>query len=171
MKDVIIIGGGLAGLINAIQLAEAGLSVLVIEKKSYPFHRVCGEYISNEVVPFLRSIRAYPEALSPVPIREFQLTSASGRSSTMPLDLGGFGVSRYALDHFLYHRAQQAGATFLLDTQVQDVSFRQDTFTIALPQHEQQQARLVIGAYGKRSRLEQKARTDASSNVVRPISA
>ena len=154
MKDIIIIGGGLAGLINAIQLAEAGLSVLVIEKKSYPFHRVCGEYISNEVVPFLQSIRAYPEALCPVTIREFQLTSASGRSSTMPLDLGGFGVSRYALDHFLYHRARQAGAAFRLDTQVQDVAFQQDTFTVMLPHQEQQQARLVIGAYGKRSRLD-----------------
>ena len=154
MKDVIIIGGGLAGLISAIQLAEAGLSVLVVEKNSYPFHRVCGEYISNEVVPFLQSIQAYPAALHPVAIRELQLTSASGRSSTIPLDLGGFGVSRYALDQFLYHRAQQAGATFRLKTQVQDVAFQQDRFTVTLPHHEQLQARLVIGAYGKRSRLD-----------------
>lgn len=33
MNDIIIIGGGIAGLINAIQLADAGLDVLVIEKK------------------------------------------------------------------------------------------------------------------------------------------
>ena len=123
MKDIIIIGGGLAGLISAIQLAEAGLSVLVIEKKTYPFHRVCGEYISNEVVPFLRSIDAYPEALQPKSIQRLLLTSASGRSETMPLDLGGFGVSRYALDDFLYQRAQRAGAEFLLETSVQGRHF------------------------------------------------
>ena len=154
MKDVIIVGGGLAGLINAIQLAEVGLSVLVIEKKSYPFHRVCGEYISNEVVPFLQSIGAYPDSLNPVPVRTFQLTSAGGRSSTMPLDLGGFGISRYALDHFLYQRAQRAGAAFRLATQVQDISFQNNEFTVTLPHQESLAARLVIGAYGKRSRLD-----------------
>ena len=146
----------MAGLVNAIQLAEAGLSVLVIEKKAYPFHRVCGEYISNETVPFLKSIGAYPATLNPVPLRTFQLTSVSGRSSIMPLDLGGFGISRYAFDHFLYQRAQQAGAAFRLETQVQDISFRGDKFVVTLPRQEQQEARLVIGAYGKRSRLDKK---------------
>jgi flavin-dependent dehydrogenase len=154
LQDIIIIGGGLAGLVSAIQLAEAGLSVLVIEKKTYPFHRVCGEYISNEVVPFLRSIEAYPEALQPAAIRRLLLTSASGRSQEMPLDLGGFGVSRYALDDFLYHRAQRAGATFLLETQVQEVRFQDDHLVVTLPQNRQQTARLVVGAYGKRARLD-----------------
>ncbi|MGB3776722.1 MAG: NAD(P)/FAD-dependent oxidoreductase [Tunicatimonas sp.] len=154
MRDIIIIGGGLAGLISAIQLAEAGLSVLLIEKKAYPFHRVCGEYISNEVVPFLRSIDAYPESLQPAHIQQLLLTSASGRSETMPLDLGGFGVSRYALDEFLYQRAKRAGAEFLLETQVQGVSFQNEHFTVTLPQNQQHTARLVVGAYGKRSRLD-----------------
>lgn len=54
MKDVIIIGGGLAGLVNAICMARAGLDVLLVEKRHYPYHKVCGEYISNEVVPFLQ---------------------------------------------------------------------------------------------------------------------
>ena len=154
MKDVIIVGGGLAGLISALQLAKAGLAVLVIEKKTYPFHKVCGEYISNEVVPFLRSIDAYPEHLQPVPITRFLLTSTTGRVGTMPLDLGGFGISRYALDHFLYERAQQAGAQFLLSTSVQSIDFQEDTFTVTLPQGEQQEAKLVIGAYGKRAKLD-----------------
>ncbi len=154
VRDIIIIGGGLAGLVSAIQLAEAGLSVLVIEKKVYPFHRVCGEYISNEVVPFLRSIDAYPASLQPTSIRQLLLTSASGRSQTMPLDLGGFGVSRYALDDFLYRRAKRAGAEFLLETPVQGVDFQEDWFTVTLSQNRQHNARLVVGAYGKRSRLD-----------------
>ncbi|HEX8022508.1 FAD-dependent oxidoreductase, partial [Mucilaginibacter sp.] len=56
MSDVIVIGGGLAGLFNAILLNRAGLKVTVVEKKTYPMHRVCGEYISNEVIPFLSSL-------------------------------------------------------------------------------------------------------------------
>jgi flavin-dependent dehydrogenase len=54
LKRVIIVGGGISGLITAIQLAHADIPSLLIEKKTYPFHRVCGEYISNETVPFLR---------------------------------------------------------------------------------------------------------------------
>lgn len=154
MKDIIIIGGGLAGLINAIRLAKAGLDVLLLEKKAYPFHRVCGEYISNEVVPFLESINAFPYELEPSSIREFTLTACSGASASMPLDLGGFGVSRYALDHFLYQRAQQAGAEIRQQTAVQSVDFAEDHFQVTLPQNEVVEAKLVIGAYGKRARLD-----------------
>ena len=53
--DAIIIGGGLAGLSLAIQLAQLKRSVLLLEKNKYPFHRVCGEYISMESWDFLES--------------------------------------------------------------------------------------------------------------------
>ena len=69
MRDIVIIGGGLAGLVNSIQLASAGLNVLLIEKRNYPFHRVCGEYISNEALPYLKSIGADPESLNPAKIK------------------------------------------------------------------------------------------------------
>lgn len=154
MKDVIIIGGGLAGLVNAIQLAQAGLDVLLIERKHYPLHKVCGEYISNEVVPFLKSIDAYPEEHQPAAIRRFMFTTCAGQRAEMPLDLGGFGISRYTLDHFLYQKALHAGASFRLNTTVQDVSFAENTFSVQISPAEQLYARLVIGAYGKRSRLD-----------------
>ena len=51
--QVIIIGGGLAGLVNAIHLGKKGINVLLIEKNEYPKHKVCGEYISKEVLPYL----------------------------------------------------------------------------------------------------------------------
>ncbi|HEX2607665.1 MAG TPA: FAD-dependent oxidoreductase, partial [Flavisolibacter sp.] len=54
--DVAIVGGGLAGLSCAIQLQRAGHSVIVLEKENYPFHKVCGEYISLESWPFLESL-------------------------------------------------------------------------------------------------------------------
>ncbi|WP_322929927.1 FAD-dependent oxidoreductase [Arenibacter sp. GZD-96] len=42
--DVILIGGGLAGLTASIHLRKNGLRVLVIEQRHYPHHKVCGEY-------------------------------------------------------------------------------------------------------------------------------
>ena len=53
---IIVIGGGLAGLTSAILLAKANFDITLIERKQYPFHRVCGEYISNEVLPFLKTV-------------------------------------------------------------------------------------------------------------------
>ena len=154
MKDVIIIGGGLAGLVNAVMLSRAGLQVTLIEKKDYPHHKVCGEYISDEVVPFLQHHNLYPATLEPASISRFMLTSVSGKSSYMPLDLGAFGISRYALDHFFYQKAKEAGAEVLTNTAVRDVEFYDDHFQLTLSTHEVLSSRLSVGAYGKRSRLD-----------------
>ena len=54
--DVAVIGGGLAGLATAIQLADRGKQVILFEKRQYPFHRVCGEYISMESWDFLNRL-------------------------------------------------------------------------------------------------------------------
>ena len=54
--DIAIAGGGLAGLSLAIQSAYAGFNVLLLEKEEYPFHKVCGEYISFESWDFLESL-------------------------------------------------------------------------------------------------------------------
>lgn len=58
--NVIIVGGGLAGLASATHLSKKGLSVLLIEKHEYPKHKVCGEYISNEVLPYLNALDFNP---------------------------------------------------------------------------------------------------------------
>ena len=68
--DIIIIGGGLAGLISAIHLSKAGLSVTLIEKNEYPKHKVCGEYISNEVLAYLQYLDADPMITGAKKIRE-----------------------------------------------------------------------------------------------------
>jgi len=153
LKRVIIIGGGLAGLISAIQLARAGIFCRVIEKREYPFHRVCGEYISNEVTPFLKSTGLYPEEFNPPLISNFQLSSVNGKSEVMPLDLGGFGISRYSFDHFLFEKAKVLGVEFILNDEVEAVHFRDDFFEIKTLRLEVE-ADIVIGAFGKRSKID-----------------
>ena len=51
--DIAIVGGGLAGLSLSILLARKGFRICLFEKESYPFHKVCGEYISMESWDFL----------------------------------------------------------------------------------------------------------------------
>ena len=155
MTDIAIVGGGLAGLINAILLARNGFSVVLFEKKSYPFHRVCGEYISNEVGPFLKQNDLYPDHLAIAQINKFLLTSTKGKRSDLNLDLGGFGVSRYELDHFLYQKAIKAGVDCRINTSVDAVEFEGNHFNVNLVS-ETIQSKLVIGAFGKRSKLDKK---------------
>jgi hypothetical protein len=82
-----------------------------IRKKHYPFHRVCGEYISNETKNYLTKIGLNLERLDIQKISKFQFTAPSGKSLHYPLDLGGFGLSRYTLDNELYKIALKCGYT------------------------------------------------------------
>jgi len=155
MTDVIIVGGGLAGLFNAILLNRAGLCVTVIERKSYPFHRVCGEYISNEVIPFLSGLDIDLNDLNVARINRLRVTAVSGTVLSKKLDLGGFGLSRYTFDHYLYKKALSEGVDFLLNTKVEDIEFKDEQFEVTIP-GKVLTAPLVIGSFGKRSNLDQK---------------
>jgi flavin-dependent dehydrogenase len=152
--DVIIIGGGLGGLTAALDLVGRGHSVTVVERKRYPFHKVCGEYVSNEVLPYLRRLGVDPAPLAPAAITQFLLSSPAGRTLTAPLDLGGFGVSRYTLDYFLYQQAQVRGVEFQQGATVTDVTFAADRHHVVLADGRTLQARVVLGAYGKRANLD-----------------
>jgi len=151
--DVLIIGGGLAGLAAAIHLSKKGLSVVVIEKSQYPRHKVCGEYISNEVLPYLDWLDVDISKLNPTSISRFEFSNATGRSVTTDLPLGGFGVSRYALDNFLYHKAVDNGCVFVEDV-VNYVFFQYDVFTVKT-KNETFTSKVVLGAFGKRSNIDQ----------------
>ncbi len=120
MRNAVVIGGGLSGLITAIQLVRNGIQCVLIEKKSYPLHRVCGEYVSNEAVPFLKLHGLYPDEFSPPQIKSLLLSSISGRKAVIPLDVGGFGISRFTFDAYLFQKAGAAGVECMLNTEVQN---------------------------------------------------
>lgn len=149
--DVIIIGGGLAGLTSAIHLASKGYNLLVLERYPYPHHKVCGEYVSNEVVPYLESLGvALPDTVA---IDTLQLSTKHGKLLQTKLPLGGFGISRYAFDNALYRRALCLGVSVKFET-VKNVTFLDDSFTIDTENENRYLAKVTIGAYGKRSGLD-----------------
>ena len=153
MKQVAVIGGGLGGLIAAIRLARAGVPVILFEKRTYPFHRVCGEYISSETIPFLKQSGLFPDVFNVPFISRFQLSAVNGKSFVLPLDLGGFGISRYAFDHFLSQQARAIGIQLIENCEVNQVEFTKNRFVIKANANTYE-ADIVLGAYGKRSRLD-----------------
>jgi flavin-dependent dehydrogenase len=153
--DVVIIGGGLAGLSAAIHLRKHDFQVLLVEKNEYPKHKVCGEYISNEVLPYLNYLSVDVFALGAKNITKFELSSSENKLVTSDLSLGGFGISRYALDEALFLKAKSIGVNVMQDAVV-DVQFSDDKFIVTTKSNAALTSKIVIGAYGKRTSLDVK---------------
>ena len=153
--DVIIIGGGLAGLTNAIHLSKFKHRVLLIEKNSYPKHKVCGEYISNEVLPYLNSLGIDPIKEGAKIISKVQVSTTNNNLINGDLPLGGFGMSRYFLDSLLLKKAQSNGAK-VLKSSVNSIVFNKGVFTVETKDSKYFQSKVTIGAFGKRSELDLK---------------
>lgn len=155
-RGVLVIGGGLSGLISAALLAKSGHEVTLFEKKQYPFHRVCGEYISNEVIGFLNREGLYPNHIACPTIENFEFSDTQGNRTQLKLDLGGFGMSRFVLDHWLVERARQLGVEILERANVIAVNFdsKEDRFEIELAGGQAFQGDFVIAAHGKRSKID-----------------
>lgn len=151
--DVIVVGGGLGGLTSALHLAKKGLKVLLLEKHPYPRHKVCGEYISNEVLPYLRSLGYDPMLNGAKAIETLHLSTERGQSVQVKLPLGGFGMSRFAIDAALAKLVINAGADLIQDT-VTDIGYKKDSFLVNTNQAQAFHAPIVIGAFGKRSNLD-----------------
>jgi flavin-dependent dehydrogenase len=155
LYDIGIVGGGLGGLTAAIQAAQKGFKVVLFEKEQYPFHKVCGEYISFESWDFLERCGVPLSKWDLPQINQLCISTIKGKSYQFDLPLGGFGISRFKLDNALYLIAQQLGVTIHSGTKVLDVQFQDDYFIIEADQINTR-SKLVIGSFGKRANLDVK---------------
>ena len=83
------------------------------------------------------------------------ISSASGKLYKTTLDLGGAGLSRYTLDHFLYQKAKDEGVQFVLGSKINSVKYEDESFEIQLSDNSFFNSKIAIAAYGKRSNLDQ----------------
>ena len=146
--DCAIIGGGLAGLCLAIQLVQKGHEVVLFEQKEYPYHKVCGEYISMESWSFIESLGLNLKALNLPIINELHVTAQNGFKITSALALGGFGISRHSLDYLLANIAKEIGVLLIENCKVLDVKFGNNLYKVTATKFEVN-AKLVCGSFGK----------------------
>lgn len=152
--DVAVVGAGLAGLACAVRLAQSGVKVALYEEGDLPRHRVCGEYVSREVLPFLEKLGLDVFTLGAKRLDRFELSTPSGRVFRSHLDLGGFGLSRYRFDGALLDLARQANVRVELGRAVRHIEYDSQRFSV-YAQDTRVTARLVLGSFGKRSKLDQ----------------
>jgi flavin-dependent dehydrogenase len=153
--DIAIIGGGLAGLALSIQSARAGYKTILFEREIYPFHKVCGEYISHESWNFLEDLGIPLSDMHLPQISRVMISAPNGKYIEHPLPLGGFGISRYTLDALLAGIARREGVQVREDTRVMDVVYRNNRFVVFTNKGEME-SMVVAGTFGKRSNLDVK---------------
>ncbi|MBC7887646.1 MAG: FAD-dependent monooxygenase [Ferruginibacter sp.] len=151
--DVSIIGGGLAGLALAIQLGNNGYKVILFEKEQYPFHKVCGEYISLESWDFLESLGLPLHDMGLPIIKKLMVSSPNGNYLQQNLPLGGFGVSRYTLDNELKKIAVSKLVNLHDQCKVTGVFFTGEEFVLETGSGKFT-SKLCCGSFGKRSNID-----------------
>ncbi len=153
--DVVVVGGGLAGCAMGTLLARTGRSVLVLERKRYPVHKLCGEFLSPEAQGVFAELGVLEQvkAAGAVPIHRAALTAPSG--ARMDTDLPGqaLGLSRYLLDPILFEAVRKAGGEALDGVPVRSVE-REGNRHVVSWNGGSVRADAVVGAWGKRSNVD-----------------
>jgi flavin-dependent dehydrogenase len=117
--DAIVIGAGPAGALAAREMATAGASVLMIEKRVFPRSKVCGACLNGRALGILGDVGLGSLATGSggVALREFRLHFRKRRVClALPI---GMALSRHRLDAELVEAAIDSGARFLSETRAQ----------------------------------------------------
>ena len=111
--DALVAGAGPAGALSALLLARDGVSTLLVDRRDFPRHKVCGCCVNDRAVAHLERLGLADElrALGGRPLGAIRLLHER-RAAELPLP-GGLAVSRAALDGVLVRAAIAAGADFL----------------------------------------------------------
>ena len=104
MIDVLVAGGGPAGLATAIRCVQAGLSVTVAEPRTGPIDKACGEGLMPAAVTRLAALGVHPAGR---PLRGIRYLDGSHRSDALFRHGPGLGVRRTTLHAALAARAAE----------------------------------------------------------------
>ncbi|MDF5753765.1 NAD(P)/FAD-dependent oxidoreductase [Spongiactinospora sp. TRM90649] len=112
MIDLLVAGGGPAGLATAIHAALAGMEAVVVEPREPPVDKACGEGLMPTGALVLRSMGVAPDGR---PLRGIRYLSPAHRAQA-PFRAGpGLGVRRTALHAALHRRAEELGVRVVRD--------------------------------------------------------
>ena len=116
--DVVIVGGGPAGLAAASEAQMAGLSVVVCDRSRPPIDRACGEGIMPDGIARLRSLGVEPPAEGSSPFRGVRYIDGDTVAEGLFPDCPGYGIRRTFLHGALVDRAEAVGVDLRWQTEV-----------------------------------------------------
>ncbi len=148
MYDVIIVGGGPAGSIAAERAARGGLSVLMLEKATYPRSKICGGAVSQKALDVIGGIDKELIERETFGARFF-LPDYRNFAGTLR-DRVAVMTRRENLDHWLARRAEDGGAVVQEGERVKDVLFTGDCVDVVTSEN-RYRSRMIIGSDGVNS--------------------
>jgi flavin-dependent dehydrogenase len=157
-RDLLVVGGGPAGLAVAIRARLAGLSVTLVERMRPPIDRACGEGMLPDTAAALDELGVVVDESGRAPLHGIRYLSdgvvAEGRFPGRP----AWGVRRTALHAALVQRAGELGAELRWGTAAEALSadgVRAGTELL--------DARILVGADGRDSMMRRWAGLEATS--------
>lgn len=110
MIDLLVAGGGPAGLATAIYGAKAGLEVVVVERRRGTLDKACGEGMMPHTVAHLDRLGVAPRGM---PLRGITYVDGDDRVDASFRTGPGRGVRRTVLHAALMDAAEAAGVRFV----------------------------------------------------------
>jgi flavin-dependent dehydrogenase len=149
----------------AIQLAEAGRQVTLIERERAAHHKVCGEFLSHEAVEYLHHAGIFPDSLGAIPIRFVRL-SAGRKAAETALPFRALSLSRRVLDEALLKRAAERGCTVMRGASVDRLLAKVGGWSGELSDGTYVDARAVFLATGKHDLRGWTRRSGAQDDLI-----
>lgn len=156
--DAVVLGGGIAGSCMAKTLADKEWETILIDRQTFPRHKVCGEFLSPEAQSTLNAfgLTNTISSLHPHRIERARLIFEDDGEIELPLPGAAWGMSRYVMDEELHSAALRAGAELCMATTVTDVQPSKTGYMVRTKQGADTStfhARTVIAAWGANSRV------------------
>jgi geranylgeranyl reductase family protein len=153
--DVIVVGAGPAGCAAAYDLAQAGQSVLLLDKSEFPRRKACAGGLTTKAVKALRY------SIDPVvreSIRTIRLEDGARQTSLKSREPICVMTVRAEFDEYCLKQTVARGAQFRRISSIQQIVSSAQSVRLAT-QHENFQARFLIGADGANGQVRRFAAT------------
>jgi geranylgeranyl reductase family protein len=166
--DVVIVGAGPAGSATAIGLARLGYEVALVDKKTFPREKLCGDFVNPINWAIFRDLGVEDRVLTEPhgAVSGFRITNSSGREAEAHFSSRsmGLGLRRAAFDQLLAQRAAELGATICLGRRIERLSRTAQGWQVKI-EEENWQAKVLVGADGRNSWVAQQLDLNRSAAV------
>ncbi len=161
-KDIVVIGGGPAGLTTCFWLQKLGIGHILIEKENYPRDKACADVLTSNAIRIIHEIDEgfIPEMLSLgilKPIYGTDLSTSNNHTISLNFkwldDQKGtpscYSIKRIEFDHFLFEKlCHNPLTTSITGRAVKDIQINDQSCQVQLSDGSNYQSKLVLVATG-----------------------